>query len=136
MLFRSHVDPGPLVEVFTFWTTYPTIFAAINFSSHGSSFECLLNSSHRVKHRHIFQRCRSRSFFDFPAPAPGARAGAGDGWKNQLRLQPKTPAPAPAKKTRLQLAPAPIKFAMVSAKMMIPVQTGISGIFSNTIKCN
>ncbi len=32
-------------------------------------------------------------------------------------------------------APAPLKFAMVSAKMMIPVQTGISGIFSNTIKC-
>ena len=37
--------------------------------------------------------------------------------------------------TRAAPAPAPLKFAMVSAKMMIPVQTGISGIFSNTIKC-
>ena len=37
--------------------------------------------------------------------------------------------------SRQKAAPAPLKFAMVSAKMIIPVQTGISGIFSNTIKC-
>ena len=46
----------------------------------------------------------------------------------------KRAAPAPGKKRFLGGSSFTLN-AMVSAKIMIPVQTGISGIFSNTIKC-